>query len=50
VVNPAALRRGKQSGATTAETSIALVDIVRGHRVREVSDLLPEEIDLLVYA
>jgi nucleotide-binding universal stress UspA family protein len=28
----------------------ALVNIVRGNLVREVSDLLPEEIDLLVYA
>ena len=28
----------------------ALVNILRGNMVREVSDLLPEEIDLLVYA
>ena len=28
----------------------ALVNILRGNLVREVSDLLPEEIDLLVYA
>ena len=28
----------------------ALVNIVRGNLVRKVSDLLPEEIDLLVYA
>ena len=27
-----------------------LVNILRGNVVREVSDLLPEEIDLLVYA
>ena len=28
----------------------ALINILRGNLVREVSDLLPEEIDLLVYA
>ena len=28
----------------------ALVNILRGNVVREVSDLLPEEIDLIVYA
>jgi hypothetical protein len=28
----------------------ALVNILRGNMVREVSDLLPDEIDLLVYA
>jgi hypothetical protein len=28
----------------------ALVNILRGNMVREVSDLLPEEIDLIVYA
>jgi hypothetical protein len=28
----------------------ALVNTLRGNLVREVSDLLPEEIDLLVYA
>ena len=28
----------------------ALVNILRGNLVREVSDLLPEEIDLIVYA
>ena len=28
----------------------ALINILRGNVVREVSDLLPEEIDLIVYA
>jgi len=27
-----------------------MVNILRGNLVREVSDMLPEEIDLLVYA
>src|SRR5207244_1465103 len=41
-----ALREARETGRRRN----ALVNILRGNLVREVSDLLPEEIDLLVYA
>jgi hypothetical protein len=50
-VSPAAAEKIVDVAATLgAPKRNALMNLIRGSVIREVSDLLPEEIDLLVYA